>query len=257
MFRPRVIPTLLLSNNGLVKSEKFANHRYIGDPINAVHLFNELKVDELCFLDINATREKRLVDLELLKRIADEANMPFGAGGGIRTLDDIKEILRVGAEKVVISTFAIESPDFITQAAYEFGSSTISICIDVKRKLLGKYGMFIHNGGRSLDLNPVDFARKIEDFGAGEIIVNSIDRDGTMEGYDVSIIRSISESVTIPVVALGGAGSMEDFKKAIEEGAASAVAAGSFFIFKGKRRAVLINYPGSESFDSLFNNSGV
>jgi cyclase len=239
-------------DNGLVKSERFKNHRYIGDPINAVHLFNELKVDELCFLDILASHEKRLIDLDLLKRIADEANMPFGAGGGIRTLDNIRDILRIGAEKVVISSFAIENPDFIAQAAFEFGSSTIAVCIDVRRKLFGKYGVFINNGNKSLDLNPVDFAKAMEDCGAGEIIINSIDRDGTMEGYDIAIIHTISEAVTIPVVALGGAGKMEDFKQVIEKGAASAVAAGSFFIFRGKRKAVLINYPGSDSFDALF-----
>jgi cyclase len=243
-------------NNGLVKSERFKDHRYIGDPINAVRLFNELKVDELCFLDILASREKRLIDLELLRRIADEANMPFGAGGGIRTMDNIRDILRIGAEKVIISSFAAENPDFITRAAFEFGSSTIAVCIDIRRKLFGKYGVFINNGNKSLDLDPVDFAKKMEDCGAGEIIINSIDRDGTMGGYDVFIIRSISESVTIPVVALGGAGKMDDFKQVIEEGSASAVAAGSFFIFRGKRRAVLINYPGSESFDRLFDEKG-
>jgi cyclase len=254
MFRPRVIPTLLLMNNGLVKSEKFKNHRYIGDPINAVNLFNDLKVDELCFLDIAATKEKRTVDLHLLQRIADEANMPFAVGGGIRTIDNIREILKVGAEKVVISAFAVEQPSFIEQAAFEFGSSTIAVCMNIKKNIWGKYRMYINNGTRSVDMEPVSFAKKMENCGAGEIIVNSIDQDGTMAGYDISIVRSISEAVTIPVVALGGAGKMADFKQVIDDGAASAVAAGSFFIYKGARRAVLISYPGSDSFNNLFNN---
>jgi cyclase len=254
MFRPRVIPTLLLMNNGLVKSEKFKSHRYIGDPINAVNLFNDLKVDELCFLDIGATKEKRTVDLHLLQRIADEANMPFAVGGGIRAVENIRDILKAGAEKVIISAFAVEQPNFIEQAAFEFGSSTIAVCMDVKKNLWGKYKMYINNGSHSTDWELVAFAKKMEACGAGEIIINSIDQDGTMAGYDIPMIRSISEAVTIPVVALGGAGKMADFKHVVDEGAASAVAAGSFFIYKGPRRAVLISYPGSENFDNLFSN---
>ena len=254
MFRPRVIPTLLLMNNGLVKSEKFKNHRYIGDPINAVNLFNDLKVDELCFLDISATKEKRLVELGLLKRIADEANMPFAVGGGIKTTGDIREILKVGAEKVVISTSATQNPEFIRQAAQEFGSSTIAVCMDVKKNIWGKYKVYINNGSKATTFDPVSFAEKMEELGAGEITVNSIDHDGTMAGYDISLLRSVSEAVTIPVVALGGAGKMEDFKEAVDQGCVSAVAAGSFFIYKGARRAVLISYPGSEAFDKLFND---
>lgn len=252
MFRPRVIPTLLLMNNGLTKSEKFKNYRYLGDPINAVNLFNELKVDELCFLDIEATKEKRLIDLNLLKRIADEASMPFAVGGGIRSIENIRDILKVGAEKVVISTYAIQNPDFIKDASSEFGSSTISICIDVKKNLFGNYKIFLKNGRKSTDINPIDFVKKMEEKGAGEIIINSIENDGTMSGYDIPLVRSISESVSIPVIALGGAGKIEDFKEVVESAYASAVAAGSFFIYKGARRAVLINYPGSDCFDKLF-----
>ena len=253
MFRPRVIPTLLLKHNGLVKSEKFKNYRYIGDPINAVNLFNDLKVDELCFLDITATNEKRLIDLDLLKRIADEASMPFAVGGGIASINDIREVLKVGAEKVIISTAAILSPDFVRQVALEFGASTISICLDVKKNYWGNYKIYIHNGSKSVNLEPISFAKQMEELGAGELIVNSIDCDGTMSGYDIPLLRAVSEVVTIPVVALGGAGNMEHFKQAVVEGAVSAVAAGSFFIYKGARRAVLISYPGSDSFDNLFN----
>jgi cyclase len=240
-------------NNGLVKSEKFKNYRYIGDPINAVNLFNELKVDELCFLDIDATKEGRLIDLNLLKRIADEASMPFAAGGGIQTIDNIRNIIKIGAEKVVISSFAIYSPEFIKEAALEFGSSTISVCIDVKKNVFGKYRIYIKNGKINTDLSPIEFAKKMEEYGAGEIIVNSIECDGTMGGYELTLVRLISEAITIPVVALGGAGKIEDFKEVVEQSFASAVAAGSFFIYKGARRAVLINYPGNENFDKLFN----
>jgi imidazole glycerol-phosphate synthase subunit HisF len=254
MFRPRVIPTLLLKDNGLVKSEKFKNHRYIGDPINAVNLFNDLKVDELCFLDITATKENRSVELDLLIRIADKANMPFSVGGGIRTLDSIRDILKTGAEKVVLSAYAVQNPDFVRQAADEFGSSTIAVCLDVKKNFWGQYKVHTHNGTKSTNLDPVLFAKKMEDYGAGEVIINSIDRDGTMNGYEIPLLRAVSEAVTIPVVALGGAGSMVNFKEAVEQGAVSAVAAGSFFIYKGARRAVLINYSGSDSFDQLFGN---
>jgi cyclase len=253
MFRPRIIPSLLLSSDGLIKSEKFKNYRYIGDPINAVHLFNELKVDELCFLDIDATAEKRCIDLGLLKRIADEANMPFAAGGGIRSIDNIRDILQTGAEKVIVSTFAVMRPEFISAAAFEFGSSTIAVCIDVKKKVFGRYKIYLHNGNKSTDLDPVEFAKTMEQRGAGEIIINSIDNDGTMSGFDIPLVRMVSEAVTIPVVALGGAGKLEDFKQVVNEGGASAVAAGSFFIYKGARRGVLINYPGTDAFDTLFN----
>lgn len=252
MFRPRIIPTLLLQNNGLVKSEKFKNHRYIGDPINAVNLFNQLKVDELCFLDIEATSENRLVDLDLLRRIADEASMPFAAGGGIKSIEDIRNIIHIGAEKVVISSAAIKNPGFIQQAAAEFGSSTLSVCVDVKKNFFGKYKIFIQNGKKQADADLLSFVRQMESSGAGEIIINSIDGDGTMQGFDTDLIKLVSEAVTIPVVAMGGAGKMEDFREAVTAGYASAVAAGSFFIYKGARRAVLINYPGAENFDKLF-----
>lgn len=253
MFRPRVIPVLLLQNNGLVKSEKFKNFRYIGDPINAVRLFNELGVDELCFLDIDASNEGRCIDENLIKRIADEVNMPFGVGGGIRSVENIRNILKLGGEKVIISSYAVENPEFIEEASLQFGTSTISVCLDVKKNLFGKYKIFTHNGKKSTNIDPLEFSRLMEKKGAGELIINSIECDGTMSGYDIDIIKKVSESVTIPVVALGGAGQMEHFKLAVDNGYASAVAAGSYFIYKGARRGILINYPGSAAFDNLFN----
>jgi cyclase len=252
MFRPRIIPALLLRNLGLVKSVGFKDYKYIGDPINAVKIFNDLKADELVFLDILASKEKRVISLDFVLKVGDEANMPFSVGGGIRTILDIKSVLRAGAEKVVISTYAVEDPAFIRAAADEFGSSTITVCIDVKKKILGKQQVYIYGGTKSTNLDPVWFAKKMEEMGAGELIINSIDRDGSMEGYDIELIKAVSDSVTLPVVALGGAGKVEDLNEAVQNGHASAVAAGSMFVFHGPRRAVLINYPQSEELKNIF-----
>lgn len=252
MFRPRVIPVLLLKNLGLVKSIRFKDYRYIGDPINAVKLFNDLKADELAFLDIFASKEKRLISLDFVKNVGDEANMPFAVGGGIRTIEDIRNILKAGAEKIIMNSYAAENPDFIRNAAEEFGSSTIAVCIDVKKKLLGKHTTYIYNGSKAITYSPVDFARLMEDKGAGEIIVNSIDHDGRMEGYDIEILRNISKNVTVPVIALGGAGKLSDFKAVVQEGHVSAVAAGSMFVYHGPRKAVLVNYPQPDELNNIF-----
>lgn len=243
MFRPRVIPVLLLHNGGLVKTESFGRQRYIGDPINAVRIFNDLRADELVFLDILATRERRLISLDFVREVGEEANMPFAVGGGIRSLQDIRSILSAGAEKVVINSFAAEHPDFIADAADAFGSSTITVCMDVKKKRLGAAQTWIAGGTRATGHAPEEFARLAEERGAGEIIVQSISRDGTMEGYDVDLLRRVSEAVTIPVVALGGAGGLDDLKRAYHETHASGLAAGSMFVFHGPKRGVLINYP--------------
>ena len=252
MFRPRIIPALLLRNLGLVKSVGFKDYKYIGDPINAVKIFNDLKDDELVFLDILASKEKRVISLDFVSKVGDEANMPFSVGGGIRTIQDIRSVLRAGAEKVVINTFAVEDPSFIRTAADEFGSSTITVCIDVKKKIFGKQQVYIYGGSKSTSLDPVSFAIMMGEMGAGELIINSIDRDGSMEGYDIELIKTVSDSVTIPVVALGGAGKVEDLNEAVQNGHASAVAAGSMFVFHGPRRAVLINYPQPEELKNIF-----
>jgi imidazole glycerol-phosphate synthase subunit HisF len=252
MFRPRVIPVLLLKGKGLVKSIRFKNHRYIGDPINAVRIFNGLKADELLFLDILATKEKRSVSIDFVKNVGEEANMPFAVGGGIRSLRQIKDILHAGAEKVVINTEAMLNPDFIRQASETFGSSTITVCIDVKKNLFGKEQTWIVAGLKPTSKSPVEFALEMEKQGAGELIIQSIESDGLMKGYDISLIKKISEAVTIPVVALGGAGTLTDFNMAIDEGYASAVAAGSIFVFHGPRQAVLVNYPTQEQLAELF-----
>jgi imidazole glycerol-phosphate synthase subunit HisF len=253
MFRPRVIPVLLLKDKGLVKSVQFKNHRYVGDPINAVKIFNDLKADELVFLDITATQAKRTIPLDFVHRVGDEANMPFAVGGGIQTIAHIKAIINAGAEKVIINSYAVENPDFIRAAAEEFGSSTIVVSIDVKKKFLGKKQVYTVAGTKATGMLPTTWAKTMEEKGAGEIIINSVDRDGTMEGYDIELIREVSEAVEIPVVAAGGAGRLEDFPAAIRSGYASAVAAGSLFVFHGPRKAVLVNYPASEQLTKLFN----
>ncbi|MAJ43843.1 MAG: imidazole glycerol phosphate synthase subunit HisF [Candidatus Marinimicrobia bacterium] len=252
MYRPRVIPILLLKGLGLVKSIKFKDYRYIGDPINAVKIFNDLKADELLFLDILASKEKRSISLDFVRNVGDEANMPFAVGGGIKTIQDIKEIINAGAEKVVINTYAIENPNFIKQAADIFGSSTIVVSIDVKKMFLGKKQVYKFGGSKSTGLDPISYAKIMEEKGAGEIIINSIDKDGQMQGYDLKLVKDVSKAVKIPVVAAGGAGNINDLKKAVEESYASAVAAGSMFVYHGPRKAVLINYPSNESLMQCF-----
>ena len=253
MYRARVIPVLLLKNLGLVKTVKFNKHRYIGDPINAVKIFNDKKADELVFLDINASKENRLISLEFVHKVGDEANMPFAVGGGIKTIQDIRSILENGAENVVINTAAFENPEFIKEAVDAFGSSTIVVCIDVKKNFYGKYQLVYKHGDKKAKEDPVEFAKKMEEYGAGEIVIQSVDRDGTYEGYDFDLIKSISENINIPIVALGGAKDYSDFSKAVNYSFASAVAAGSLFVYHGPRKAVLINYPSPEELVNLFN----
>lgn len=243
MFRPRIIPVLLLKNRGLVKSVRFANHKYIGDPINAVRIFNELKADELMFLDIEASKQRRLISLDFVRNVGEEASMPFGVGGGITSIADIKEVISAGAEKVIINTAALEDPDFITRASDEFGSSTIVACIDVKKTFFKGQRVWGMNGTRAGKFSPVAFAQLMEKNGAGEIIIQSIDRDGTMTGYDIDLIKSVSTAVNVPVVALGGAGEMKDLVDAYKNGLATGLAAGSLFVYQSIKRGVLINYP--------------
>lgn len=252
MFRPRVIPVLLLRNLGLVKSVKFKDHRYIGDPINAVKIFNDKKADELVFLDILASKEGRPPSHELIQKIADESNMPFAYGGGIKSIENIRDALKYGAEKVVINSAAIMNTDFVKQASEEFGTSTIVVSVDVKKNIFGRYKVFTHAGSRKTDLDPLNVCLELEGSGAGEIILNSIDRDGTMEGYDLDLVKLVTSRTSIPIVAAGGAGSFEDFRMVVLEGGASAVAAGSLFVYHGPRRAVLISFPSPEELKGMF-----
>jgi cyclase len=251
MLRPRIFPTLLLKGQGLVKGVNFKNYRYIGDPINAVKIFNDKEVDELLFLDITASGEKRTPSLELIEKIADECFMPFSVGGGIRTVEDMRALLSAGAEKISINTAAVEDPSLIRRAADMFGSQSIIVSIDVKSSWLGKINVWTHSGKKKTKLNPLEWALEVEKLGAGEIFLNSIDNDGKMEGYDLKLVKMISDAVNIPVIACGGAGKVDDLYKAIHEAGASAAAAGSMFVFHGARRGVLINFPSAEELKTV------
>ena len=252
MLRRRVIPCLLLKNQGLVKTIKFKNPTYVGDPINAIKIFNEKEVDELIFLDIEATKERRGPLFECISEIASECFMPFCYGGGIKSLEDIRTVLSIGAEKVAINTQAILNSSLIKKAAKEFGSQSIVVSIDVKKDIFKKQQLFIHAKGKTMKYDPVEFAVQAEEMGAGELLVNSVNRDGTMQGYDTNLLEKITSAVEIPVIACGGAGTVEDLSEAIETGGASAVAAGSMFVFYGKQRAVLINYPAHQEMQKVF-----
>ena len=252
MFRPRIIPVLLLKNHGLVKTIKFTNEKYIGDPINAVRIFNDLEADELTFLDINATKENRTISLDLVKKLGDEAYMPFSVGGGIRDIKNIGALLRAGAEKVVLNSVLEKNSSLIREASNNFGSQSITASIDVKKSLFGNYSIYVSNGKRKLEVNLIDYVRELEEMGAGEILLTSIEHDGTYSGYDLKIIKRIAGAVSIPVIASGGASSLIDMKSAFNEGKASAVAAGSIFVYHGPRRAVLINYPTKDEINFFF-----
>lgn len=245
MYRNRIIPVLLMEKKmSLVKTVRFKNPIYIGDPINAVKIFNEKEVDELILLDINASKEKKSPDLNYLKDIAGECFMPLCYGGGIASLTDIYNLINVGIEKISINTKAIELPDFVIDASKEFGTSTIVISIDVKKDIFGQYKVYSHSKKTNSKYSLHEFVKLMENNGAGEILLNSVDKDGTMNNYDFNLIKIVSESVSIPIIACGGAGNLTDLSSAINSGA-TAAAAGSLFVFYGKHKAVLINYPSN------------
>lgn len=244
MFRPRIIPVLLIDSRGhAVKSIKFKKRVDLGDPVNTVSIFNALRVDELVLLDIDATNSRRLISLDLLAAIATEARMPFSVGGGVTCLEDIRKILTIGAEKVVISTAAIERLEFVGEAADQFGSSSVIVCLDVKSNFFGKKEIYINSGKRNTKLSPLAAALLMEKMGAGEILIQSIDNDGKMDGYDFALVAEISSSVGIPVIALGGAGNLNHMIDLYSSTYVSALAAGSLFVFQNNERGVLVNYP--------------
>jgi len=253
MFLPRIIPVLLLKDLGLVKTVKFKNPRYIGDPINAVKIFNDLKADELVFLDIQASKQNRSISLEIVKEISDEAFMPFAVGGGINNIKTVEDILKNGAEKVVLNSAIINNFDLIRQIANHFGSQSIIISIDVKKNFFNKNSVWIKSNTVNTKLDPVELAMRVQDLGAGEILINSIDRDGCMCGYDLELLKSINKSVSIPVIACGGAGNLQHLKDGYDAGAHS-LAAGSLFIYHSERRAVLVNYPSKPEVIKIFQN---
>ena len=227
----RVMPTMLFKEMGLVKGIAFDSWRRVGGAMQAVKVYNLREVDELVFLDITATRDGRSPDFETVDELADECFMPLAVGGGVRSVDDVRRLLQVGADKIVLNTAAIETPDLIRQIARRFGAQCVVVSIDVRRHDNGRYEAFTHSGTRPAGLDPVEFARQAETLGAGEILITSIERDGTMAGYDLELIRQLSEAVSIPVIASGGAGNYEHMAQALREGKASAVAAASIFHF--------------------------
>ncbi|AWO01178.1 imidazole glycerol phosphate synthase subunit HisF [Chitinophaga alhagiae] len=245
MLRVRVIPVLLLKNKGLVKTVSFKNPTYIGDPINAVRIFNEKEVDELMLLDITASVENREPNYAWIKDISSESFMPIGYGGGIQTLDQIKKLFNLGVEKVVLNS-ASTNLELIRSAAAIFGSQSIVVSIDVKKSFWGKYEGFTHSGSKKLPIPPLEHAINCVNAGAGEIYLQSIDKEGHMKGYDLDITRQFSNALTVPVVASGGAADLASMKEVISFAGASAVSAGSIFVYKGKHKAVLINYPSQE-----------
>jgi imidazole glycerol-phosphate synthase subunit HisF len=252
MILPRVIPVLLLKGAGLAKGIQFKQHRYVGDPINAVKIFNEKEVDELVFYDISATSENRAPNYEVIRNIASEAFMPLAYGGGISDVRQIEKLFNLGIEKVIINSAAYKNPDLVREASSLAGSQSIIAAIDYRTNIFGNSEVYIRNGTVKIGNSPTDYALHIQELGAGEIILCSIDREGTGRGYDLDQIRRVSSKVDIPVVAVGGAGSLDHFAEAVISAGASAVAAGDMFVFHGKHRAVLITYPGYEQLKSLF-----
>ena len=238
----------------LVKSKAFKDFKYIGDPINAVKIFNDLKADELFFLDITATKENRTISLELVRTIGEEAHMPFAVGGGIKTIQQIRDLIHEGAERVVINSSAGLNPDFIKEAADTFGCSTIVVCIDVKKDLWGKEKVWINNATKAINYSPVEYALLMEKNGAGEIVIQSVSDDGMMKGYNIGLIRKISDAVTIPVIALGGAGNLLHMKEVFAKAYPNGLAAGSMFVYQGTKQGVLINYPDNPNINLYSGN---
>ena len=251
MLRPRIIPCLLIQNKGLVKTQKFKDAKYVGDPINAVRIFNEKEVDEIMIIDIDATVYNREPDYKMIENLAAECRMPLCYGGGIKTVEQAQKIFSLGVEKVAISSQAVNSPSLIREIGRRVGKQSIVVVIDVKSSKSGKYEIWTHNATKNSKKDAIAFVKEVEELGAGEVIINSIDQDGVMKGYDLELVNKIRSTVSIPLTVLGGAGSMKDIGKLIEKHGIIGAAAGSLFVFKGIFRAVLINYPNSETKSEL------
>ena len=261
MLATRVIPCLLLADGGLVKTERFKKPRYIGDPINAVRIFNDKFVDEIALFDIRASRLRKPPDFDLVGKIIGEAFMPLCYGGGVRSVEDAKRLFTLGVEKVAVNAAVFDQPDLVSRLADRFGSQSVVVGVDIRRGLWGGPRVYRHSLGRRLALTRIshrvstaaaDHARALQVLGAGELFVTSVDRDGTMSGYDLEVLRSITAAVDIPVIACGGAGSLGDMVQVVDQAAVSAAAAGSLFVYRGRRRAVLINYPSQQELTAAF-----
>ncbi|MBI4954888.1 MAG: imidazole glycerol phosphate synthase subunit HisF [Myxococcales bacterium] len=252
-LRPRVLVCLLLQGTRLVKTVRFDTSTYLGDPRNAARIFNDKEADELVLLDITATPQRRGPNFELLKEIVTESFMPVAYGGGVRSVDEVKRIVGVGVEKVILNTAAVADPGLIEGAAREIGSQSVAVSLDVRKVVAQRtgYEVFTHGGQRPTGRDPAALARQMEAAGAGELLLTAVDRDGTMSGYDLSLIRAVASAVRVPVVACGGAGSVTDLAAALHAGAAAA-AAGSMFVFHGRHRAVLISFPDEAELRAAF-----
>ncbi len=254
MLIPRVIPCLLMDNNGLVKTRKFKKPHYVGDPVNVINLFNRFEVDEITLLDIRASLEKRDPNFALIKQLASECWVPLAYGGGLKTFQQVQQIFNIGVEKVIFNTASFENTALIAKTAEIYGSQAVVVSIDVKKQLLGKPECWALSGTQRLKIAPIEQAQRMEALGAGEILLMSIDRDGEMNGYDLSLIKSVASAVNIPVIACGGAGVREDLARPIHEANASAVSAGSLFVYQNKERGVLINFPERTVLESLLSS---
>lgn len=252
MLRPRIIPSLLVHEGGLVKTVNFKNPKYVGDPINAVKIFNEKVVDELAIFDIDASVLGKEPNYKLIENLALQSRMPLCYGGGVKTVEQAQRIFGLGIEKIALSSSIVQNPKLITEIATKVGSQSVIAVIDVKKKMLGGYEVYIHNGKKATGKDPVKFVQELQELGAGEIIINSIDQDGVMQGYDLNLIAKIREKISVPLTVLGGAGSLEDIHKVIKAHGVIGVAAGSLFVFKGKYKAVLINYPNKIEKENLY-----
>lgn len=252
MLHPRIIPCLLVKNKGLVKTVKFKDPKYVGDPINAVRIFNEKEVDELAVFDIDASAESREPDYRMIENLAAECRMPLCYGGGIKTVEQAQRIFGLGVEKVAVSAVAVSDPDFVRRLAERVGRQSVVVVLDVRKRMLGgRYDVFTHNGRNNSKRDPVEFAKELERLGAGEIVINSIDQDGMMKGYDSALVDGIRNAVSLPMTVLGGAGSLDDIGKLIGRHGIVGAAAGSLFVFKGVYKAVLINYPNRAEKETL------
>lgn len=250
MVHKRIIPVLLISDGGLVKGVKYKKHKYVGDPMNAVRIFNEKEVDELVFLDISVRKEKRSIDFELLRDIASEAFMPFAYGGGIDSVGDVEKLFTLGIEKVILNSVVTEQPTIVQECSSIVGAQSVVVAIDVKKTFRGGYEVYSHNATKRLKIDPVQYAKTMQDAGAGELLVSAVDRDGTGLGYDIDLIESVVDSVDIPVVGACGAGSMEHIAEVFNKTHVSACAAGDMFVYHGARKAVLITYPNSREIEA-------
>ena len=252
MLRPRIIPSLLIQDNGLVKTVNFKNAKYVGDPINAVRIFNEKEVDELAIFDIDATVKGNEPNYSLIERLASQSMMPLCYGGGVKTVEQAQRIFSLGIEKIALSSAILQNSKLITDISERVGSQSVIVVLDVKKKLLGGYEVYTHNGKKATGINPINFAEEAQRLGAGEIVINSIDKDGVMKGYDLDLIAKVREKISLPMTVLGGAGSLSDIEKVIDQHGVIGVAAGSLFVFKGPYKAVLINYPTQLEKNAIF-----